>query len=117
MKRFIPLLCFLSAPLSAQAAAPAADSGLAEIRDLGRLNGQALACSYGETAARIKKEMIGHAPKSRRYGAVFEETTNEAFLAQSKLEPTDCPDGPTLNGKVDEVVQHLQAALPAGAAQ
>ncbi|MDD5328574.1 MAG: hypothetical protein PHX38_01105 [Sulfuricella sp.] len=113
MKRFIPLLCALGA-LPALAA-PAADAGLAEIRDLGRLNGQALACSFGETAARIKKEMIERAPKSRRYGAIFEEATNESFLAQSKLEPTACPDGPTLNGKVEELVGLLQAALPAGA--
>lgn len=115
MKRFIPLL-FLCATFPVQAGAPA-DAGLAEIRDMGRLNGQALACSYGETAARIKAAMIEHAPKSRRYGAIFEETTNEAFLAQSRLEPTDCPDGPTLNARVDEVVQRLQAVLPAAAAK
>lgn len=112
MKRFALLLCFLSPALPAHAAAFPADVGLAEVRDLGRLNGLALACSYLDTAARIKSVMIQHAPKSRRYGAAFEEATNESFLAQSRKEAATCPDGPTLNGNVETATQSLLAALP-----
>lgn len=112
MKRSTLLLCFLSLALSAQAADSATDAGLTEVQSLGSLNGQALACDYAETASRIKTVMIQHAPKSRRYGAAFEEATNKAFLDQSRKEQTTCPDGPTLNGQVDEATQRLQAALP-----
>lgn len=110
MKRFAVLLCFLSPSLAAHAAVT--DAGLAEVRDLGRLNGQALACSYNETAAQIKAAIIQHAPKSRRYGAAFEEATNEAFLAQSRKDQTTCTDGPTLSQQVEEVSRRLQAAVP-----
>lgn len=113
MKRSAILLCFLSLSLSAGAADASTDAGLAEVQVLGSLNGQALACNYAETASRIKTVMIQHAPKSRRYGAAFEEATNKAFLDQSRKEMTTCPDGPTLNGQVDEASQRLQAALPA----
>ncbi|MCE5180205.1 MAG: hypothetical protein LLG15_00210 [Betaproteobacteria bacterium] len=112
MKRFTQLLCFLSFALSIQAANAASDVGLAEVRDLGRLNGQALACGYADTAARIKSAMIQHAPKARQYGTAFEETTNQSFLTQSRQDQAACPDGPTLNGQVDEATQRLQAALP-----
>lgn len=113
MKRSALLLCFLSLALSAHAADSSTDAGLAEVRDLGRINGQALACDYAEAASRIKTAMIQHAPKSRRYGAAFEEATNKSFLDQSRKEQTTCPDGPTLSGQVDEATQRLQAALPA----
>jgi len=115
MKRSALLLCFLGLALPARAADSSADAGLAEVRDLGRVNGQALACGYAETVSRIKAVMIYHAPKSRSYGAAFEETTNKAFLDQSRKEMTTCPDGPTLNGQIDEATQRLQVAVPAPA--
>ena len=114
MKRFALLLGFLSLALPVLAAA---DAGLAEIRDLGRLNGQALACSYTDAAARIKTVMIQHAPKSRRYGAAFEEATHAAFLDQVKKDQAACIDGPTLTSQVEEVTQRLLAALPAPASK
>ena len=105
------------AAISAQAADAPADAGLAEVRDLGRLNGLALACGYADTAARIKTVIIQQAPKSRRYGAAFEEATNAAFLGQAKQDQATCIDGPTLTGQVDELAQRLQAALPPAAAK
>lgn len=113
MKRSALLLCFLSIVLPARAADSSTDAGLTEVQALGRINGQALACGYTETASRIKTVIIQHAPKSRRYGAAFEEATNKAFLDQTKKEQTTCPDGPTLTGQVDAETQRLQAALPA----
>ena len=115
MKRFALLLCFLGFSITAHAAGSSVDAGLAEVVDLGRLNGLALACGYGETSTRTKAAMIQHAPKSRRYGAAFEEATNEAFLAQSRKEHNTCLDGPTLNGQVDETTQRLRTALPVAA--
>ncbi len=113
MKRSALLLCFLSLALTAHAADPSTDAGLTEVRDLGRVNGQALACGFGEAVSSIKAAMIQHAPKSRRYGAAFEEATNKAFLDQSRKDPATCPDGPTLRGQIDEATQRLQAAVPA----
>ena len=113
MKRFALLLCCLSFTFTARATDSAVDAGLAEVRDLGRLNGQVLACNYADTVARIKDVMIKLAPKSRRYGAAFEVSTNEAFLTQSRKERNTCPDGPTFAGQVEEITQRLQAALPA----
>ncbi|BAN35191.1 hypothetical protein SCD_n01365 [Sulfuricella denitrificans skB26] len=113
MKRSALLLCCLSLALSAHATDSITDAGLAETQILGSLNGQALACGYAETASLIKSVIIQHAPKSRRYGAAFEEATNKAFLDHNKNEQTTCPDGPTLNGQVDEAIQRLQAAVPA----
>ncbi|MDP2155706.1 MAG: hypothetical protein Q8J61_06860 [Sulfuricella sp.] len=113
MKRSALLLCFLSLALSARAAESSTDAGLTEVQALGSINGQALACDYAETVSRIKTVMIQHAPKSRRYGAAFEEATNKAFLDQSRKKMTTCPDGPTFSGQVDEATQRLQAAIPA----
>ncbi|HUW50861.1 MAG TPA: hypothetical protein VMV75_07570 [Sulfuricella sp.] len=113
MKRLALLLCFLGSVPVIQTANAATDIGLAEVRDLGRLNGQALACGYADTAALIKKAIILHAPRARQYGAAFEETTNESFLAQSRQEHAACPDGPTLNGQVNEATRRLMAVLPA----
>ena len=113
MKRSALLLCFLSLVLSARAADLSTDAGLTETKSLGRINGQALACDYAETVSRIKTAMIQYAPKSRRYGAAFEEATSKAFLDQTRKEQTTCPDGPTLSAQVDEATQRLQAAVPA----
>lgn len=111
MKRFVVLLCFMSFALPGQAADSPTDAGLAEVHDLGRLNGLALACGYTDSVARIKTAVIQHAPKSRRYGAAFEEATNASFLNQAKREQSTCIDGPTLNGQVDGLVQRLQAVV------
>lgn len=113
MLRSALILCLLSIALTAHAANSLTDAGLAEVEALGVTNGVALACDYIETSSRIKAVIIEYAPKSRRYGAAFEEATNKSFLDQTKKEPTTCPDGPTLNEQVDNATQRLQAAIPA----
>ena len=113
MKKQLALaLCFLGLALPAIADS-SADAGLAEVRDLGLLNGQALACSHTQAAARIKTIMIQHAPKSRRYGEVFEVATNEAFLAQVKKDQAACQDGPALASQAEAVAERLLSAVPA----
>lgn len=111
MKRLLPLLCGLVLALPA-GAADGAGQGLADVGEMGRLNGQALACSQGEAAARIKALMIDFAPKTRTYGAAFEEATNRAFLAQSQ-DPSGCQSGAVLILQAEETAKRIQAAFPA----
>jgi hypothetical protein len=112
MKHSAILLCFLSLALPADAADSPYDLGMTEIMALGRLNGQALACSHTEAVARIKVLIIKLAPKSRRYGEAFETATNEAYLAQAKEDQSTCQDGTAIAGQVEAVAKRLQAAFP-----
>ncbi len=116
MKRIALVLFFLGLAMPAAADVPT-DAGLAEVRDLGRLNGQALACSHTQAAARIKAIMIQHAPKTRRYGEVFEAATSEAFLAQVKKDPAACQDEPLIASQAEALAARLQAAIPAAVPQ
>lgn len=112
MKRFALMLCLLGLALPAAADSPT-DAGLAEVRDLGLLNGQALACSHNQAAARIKTIMIRHAPKSRRYGEAFEAATSEAFLAQVKTDPAACQEEPAIASMAEALAARLQAVIAA----
>jgi len=113
MKRLLPLLCSLMLALPA-GAAELAEQGLAEIRELGSLNGQALACAQNDAVARIKTLMIDLAPKLRDYGAAFEEATNQAFLRQTQ-DQAGCQSGAILTLQAEAAAQRLQAAIPATA--
>ena len=112
MKQFALALCSLGFALSAAAADSSSDAGLAEVRELGRLNGQALACSYTPVASRLKAIMIQHAPKSRRYGEAFETATNQAFLAQTKSNQAVCEDATTFSRQAEVLAMRLQAVIP-----
>ena len=113
MPRTLPLslLIILAGPAAAGVDAVAA--ALAAIGDLGRLNGQALACSQMGSASQAKTLMIRHAPKTRRYGEVFEERTSEAFLAQGG-DLTICPSAAEFSRRLDELSLRLQSLLPVG---
>ncbi|QKS28623.1 MAG: hypothetical protein FAZ92_03917 [Accumulibacter sp.] len=113
MSRTLPLslLIILAGPAAADADGVAAV--LAAIGDLGRLNGQALACSQMGTASQAKTLMIRHAPRTRRYGEVFEERTSEAFLAQGG-DLTACPSAAEFSSRLDELSLRLQSLLPVG---
>lgn len=113
MKRFAIVLYLLGVTLTATAADSAADAGLTEVRELGRLNGQALACSHTQAASRIKAIVIQYAPKSRRYGEAFEVTTNAAFLAHIKNAKAVCQDETSLANQAEILALKLQAAAPA----
>lgn len=104
------ILASLIAPLPASA--EDVEAGLAAVRQLGTLNGQALACAEKDAAANAKALMLAHAPKTQRFGTAYEEATQEGYLAQTKASGT-CPDAKTLAGKIDEVAQRLKTALPA----
>ena len=112
MKWFVSLLGVFAFVSSVAAA----EIGLEEVHSLGQLNGQALACSQKENISRIKAVMISHAPKSRLYGATFEQSTEEAFLQRS-TEPEACDDAPVIALKVDLLATRLQQLFPPRATQ
>lgn len=103
----VPLIFALAA------AAHAADPAEVRIlRELGGINGQALACGRNDLVARIKARVAALAPKTRTHGAIFEEATQSAFLAQGRsIEP--CPESAILGLKAEDALMRLQAAVPA----
>lgn len=109
LPRLTLLLC-LAAPLPALA--DDVDAGLAAVKQLGVLNGQALACSAKDAAAHAKMLMLAHAPKTARFGAAYEAATQEGYLAQTRA-AVACPEPKTLAGKIDAVAQRLRTTLPA----
>lgn len=115
MKTFFLLAA--SAWLSCAAyASPESDSGAASaqaaIQELGRINGQALACQQSTAAGEARILMLRHAPKSRQYGELFEAATNGAFLEQGR-DTAHCPGLATQASRLSELSARLQAVLPA----
>lgn len=90
------------------------DPGIAAVADLARINGQALACQEVTVVSRAKKLMLAHAPKVQRYGAVFEDGTNQAYLEQSRGSQA-CPDLALFYQRLDVVTATLQKVLPIAA--
>lgn len=117
VKHILITLYLLALAQTAQAADVPADAGLAEVRALGRLNGESLACAYLDAAAHIKALVIKHAPKSRRYGEAFEAATSEAFLVTVRQGQDACPEVGAATGQVGELAARLQAAVPPELAQ
>lgn len=111
MKNLSALICCVILSSGAMAA-DLEPAGVAEVRELGRLNGLALACSQTESAGRIKNILIQYAPKTRRYGEAFEESTQQSFLAQG-VKPEPCREGAAYAVEAEVLGRRLQAAIPA----
>ncbi len=109
MKRIALLVSLVLITAPVVAAEP--EEGLLAIQDIGRLNGQALACGEMATSGKAKALMIRHAPKTRRYGELFEEATSAAFLAQGKGQDS-CPQPAEFAARLFELSGRLQATLP-----
>ncbi len=107
LERITLFACCLGLAAAAQASE---EAGLAAVRDLGRLNGNALACGQKDTAAWVRVLMLNHAPKTRTYGEAYEEGTRETFAAHGRGEP--CAASAVLAARLDAVTQRLKAALP-----
>ena len=105
--------CLAIAVLSAPtlAAADNAEAGLALVKDLGGVNGLALACAEERVAARARELMLAHAPKTARFGAAYEEATNEAFNAQTRS-GRPCGDATALTARLNQLALRLGDALP-----
>jgi len=114
--RIIPfaLLAGLGWGLAAAASAAEADHGLAAARELGRVNGHALACGQKDIAAWAKTLMINQVPKTRAYGESYEEGTQETFIAHGRGQP--CPTEAELKTALDAAERRLKAALSASEA-
>ena len=105
------LACTLLATAQAQAPTPL-ELGLQAIAELAQVNGQALACQDMKTASRAKNLMIAHAPKTARFGSVYEEGTQQSYTAQmNSTQP--CADAATFSVRLDTLAQRLQTTLPA----
>jgi hypothetical protein len=109
--KLISLLALL-ALFSLPAIGEEPDTGLVALKELGQLNGQALACSQFAQSGKAKAMMIRHAPKTRRFGEVFEEATNASFLTQGS-NPDSCPSADGFASRLGDLAVRLQAALPA----
>ncbi|HEX8964486.1 MAG TPA: hypothetical protein VF801_15905 [Rhodocyclaceae bacterium] len=106
--RSLPLLLALAAAGAGAADAP--PPGMAAIETLGRLNGQALACSEAAAAARAKELMLRHAPRTSGYGTVYEQATQRGFADQVRA--AACPAGSELVQRIDVVAAELGRQLP-----
>ena len=111
MKYFCTPLLLLIAMLPAPTFAADAEAGLLAIRDLGGVNGQALACAETRVAARARELMLAHAPKTQRFGAAYEEATNDAFNAQTRS-GKPCADATELTARLNQLALRLGEALP-----
>ncbi len=98
-------LATLSLPAAATPANPAIEAAVSE---LGRLNGSALACKQPALVSRARNAVQTTAPKTRSYGEVFENATNDAFLAQGKAV---CPDSQTLASRIAEAETRLTESV------
>ena len=110
---FAIILLALAVPPGMVSVANAADAeaGLLAIKALGSVNGQALACSEVQAAARAKSLMLAHAPKTERFGAAYEEATQAAYLAQTRSAGA-CPDAVCLTDQLNQLALQLAASLP-----
>lgn len=101
----------LLALMACQAQGADGDAALAVIGELGRANGQALACGEKAASARVKTLVLRHAPKTPRFGQAFEESTQKGFLAQVKGQ-SSCPQAGALTDRLDTLAQRLGEVLP-----
>lgn len=108
MKRLYLMLALL---VLGSTAVAADKKGMDEVKSLGELNGKALACGQKENISLIKSVMISHAPKTRRYGIAFEQSTEESFMQRSR-ETEACGDDPIITLKVKSLEARLQELFP-----
>ena len=116
MLRVIWLVLLTAGIGTAQAAeSGGTDIGADEVRDLGQLNGQALACRQFEASKTAKALLIHRAPKTRTYGALFESATNAAFVTQAK-DPGGCPSELAVGARLSELAARLEQVFPGATA-
>ncbi len=110
MKRVLACLLFMLSAASVLAQGAAASPGLAEVRALGLLNGEALACKRMALVDRIRQRIIYEAPKTREVGETFEAATTERFLALGK-DGSTCTDTRAMAERIEQASQAMRAAF------
>jgi protein SCO1/2 len=110
-RRLLALAALLAGATATTAvlAQPVDDEALKAVADLARVNGQALACRDSTAAQRAKALMLELAPKTGRFGSVFDEGTQQSFLAQARGERA-CPAGTELGTQLDALALRLRRA-------
>jgi protein SCO1 len=79
------------------------------VKEVGIVNGIALACGHKDAIARAKSLMVMRVPKTREYGEIFEQASNDSFLAQS-VKKGGCPGRATLAVQLETAARALPAA-------
>lgn len=87
----------------------AADESTAAVQAMGRLNGIALACQQPALVSRARNAVVTTAPKTRGYGEIFENATNQAYLEQGK--GGTCPDAASLTSNMAAAEKRMQASF------
>lgn len=90
-----------------------ADPGLDAVRELGHLNGEALACKQMVLVDRIRMRIIYGAPKTREVGEVFEAATTERFLAMggNNGNQAACTDARTMAERIEQITRTMHDAF------
>ncbi len=88
------------------------EAAVAAVTDLGKINGQALACGEKAAVSRAKELMLRHAPKTSRFGEAFEQATQQGFLGQVNGTAA-CPAAQALAERLDVSAKRLGELLPA----
>lgn len=92
-------------------AADAADDRLAAVKELGRINGEALACERKDTAAWVRVLMLTHAPKTRAHGEAYEAGTQERFRRPGPRRAMQSAG--RMAARIEEVTLRLKGSAPA----
>lgn len=111
MNRYARVLALVGCLIVAVGRADTHESALlSALLDLGRLNGEALACGAHDAAARAKALVLAYAPKVRRYGAAYEQGTQEAFSTHVR-ESSTCRPEATVLGDIERAGVMIRLAL------
>lgn len=102
------LLGVAMAPVMAQSTG--ASPGIEQIKALGSLNGEALACKQMALVDRIRARIVNEAPKSREIGEIFEAATTERFLAMGSGNAA-CADGRNLAERIEAATEALRTVF------
>ncbi len=108
MNGVTPTLALLACLVSAAGHTQTHESALlSALLDLGRLNGEALACEDHEAAAVAKARVLSYAPKVGRYGVAFEQGTQQGFALQVRSSSPCRPEAVVL-GDIDNAAVMLR---------
>lgn len=76
-------------------------------RELGRVNGLALACGHAQVSSKARAMMVLRSPKTRRFGEAFENASTEAFNEQTAASAT-CPEPVVLELRLEMTELRMQ---------
>jgi len=111
MARVLHRLCVLTLLLVSGHLSAATESQMASIRALGQINGVALSCQRLEQTQRMKQAVVSRLPKLRVLGDLFDQASNDAFLAFS-AEGQLCPTKSIFNARVNAAIEVLNENFP-----